>query len=329
MRCRMRRSLTVGYAGNEVSARLALLAACICTLSVAGIAAPKAHYEFRFNPPSGTTYTAACKSTKVIDIGPAGKRVDVTTSRERVMITKTDSGYSAAFETLSTEMTRNGERLPTAQNAAMQAITQLPLTLRLDASGRLTAIDGIEGVQKAVDAMLQGPDQASADRLAELRESMKAGIVSGVTAEWNNRIVDFVGKTADCGDVWVGQGETESPFGKISLAVKTYFGNPVVMDRHNCMKLGFSYASDQKSIKQFMANVMGMVAKSARGGMPTAKVIGAAVIGKGYRIVDPSTMLIYSEELHRTLTMTMRLPTGGDVISTYSESRVYSYDYTE
>lgn len=311
-----------------IATRFALLAACICIVSATAIAAPKVQYKFQFNPPSGTTYTTTCISTKVIDNGISEKRVDVSTTKEQITITKTDDGYSVGCRALSVEKTRNGKKVPPDQDLAMQALTQVTLTFRLDANGKLTAIDGIEELNQVFDTMLDGLDKASSGKQEGLNKSIKKGLVDSITAEWNNRIVGFVGETTESGDMWASMEKVVTPFGDINVIMKTYFGNPVVLNKHDCVKLGFAYTADKKSIGEFISNIMELVAKPAEKGSQTPKVIGATLTGKGHRIVDPSTMLIYAEEVHRTVRMRLSIPGRDDVVTTYNESKVYSFDYS-
>ncbi|MHB1458198.1 MAG: hypothetical protein ACYC0V_14915 [Armatimonadota bacterium] len=301
----------------------------MCMVSATFAAVPNVQYRFKFNPPSGTSYITTCISTKSIDNGAAGKRVDVSTSKEQIQINKTDRGYSFAPKTLSVEMTRNGEKLPASQEVSIQALARVPLVCNLDANGRLISIDNVEALKQAIDTMLKEQNPGSANISAEIVEAMKASITNNITLDWNNRIVGFVGKTVNSGDVWVSRQEIGSTFGDISVAMKTYFGNPVIVDNHNCMKIGFAYSGDKNSTKQLMSRIMDTIAKSTPAGYPMPKVISATLSGKGHRIVDPSTMLVYSEEVSRTMKMRLSIPGTGDVITTFNQSRVYTYDYAK
>ena len=52
----------------------------------------------------------------------------------------------------------------------------------------------------------------------------------------------------------------------------------------------------------------------------------AKIAGKGERIIDPATMLIYSETVERTTKMMMAVPGQGEVEMTSVDKREYGYE---
>ncbi|WP_319586169.1 hypothetical protein [uncultured Desulfobulbus sp.] len=317
------------YCKNLILVRLVFISIFICIISTVGATAPKVQYKFQFNPPNGISYITTCKSTKVVDNGATGKQVDVSISKEQIQITKTENGYLLVPKTLSVEMTRNGGKLPAAQEASMQALAKISLPCSLDANGKLTSVNNTDELYQVIDAMLKDQNFSTPDKLAELRESIKTGVVDNIASDWNNRIVGFTGKTVNAGDIWKSQQEIGSSFGNVNVTMKTYFGNPVIANKHNCLKIGFAYVGDKNSIKQLMTKIMETISKTIPAGYPAPQVINATISGKGSRIIDPSTMLIYSDEVSRTMTMTLRIAGMGDMPTTFSESKIYRYDYLD
>jgi len=53
----------------------------------------------------------------------------------------------------------------------------------------------------------------------------------------------------------------------------------------------------------------------------------ARISGSLTRLIDPQTMLIYTEQVRRTLTMRVQLPDRGLVPMVQEESRTYTYTY--
>jgi hypothetical protein len=50
-------------------------------------------------------------------------------------------------------------------------------------------------------------------------------------------------------------------------------------------------------------------------------------VGSGERLVDPATMLFYSETLTRTIQVPMEVPGQGKVPTTLEEKKTYHFDY--
>lgn len=118
-------------------------------------------------------------------------------------------------------------------------------------------------------------------------------MVARERAEWEGRVGWFAGKKAAIGDVW----EVESDFalptgGTIKYRTKIEFAERVSVAGRECVRVRYTYDTGPGSAMR--------------------------VEGGGERVVDPATMLIYSETLERT----MHTPQARQ-----RETRAYRHEY--
>lgn len=136
----------------------------------------------------------------------------------------------------------------------------------------------------------------------------------------------FVGRTAKIGDVWVGDETAETPFGTIVYDTTTKIAERVQKNKIDCVRITFSYTTDADGVKKFMQEVMDKLAESA---LPdeAPKVVDVKISGSGERVVDPKTLLIYSETIDRTITIVMDDPSEGRQDLKMQEKKEYAYQY--
>jgi hypothetical protein len=147
-------------------------------------------------------------------------------------------------------------------------------------------------------------------------------------AEWNGQIGKFIGRTVSLGDSWASVDSFPLPSGEIiAFYSVTRFPEQAKCGDRDCLKLQFNYNSDASAlsrlVNQNLAKLLGLPADSLP---PTPSA--AKISGFGERLIDPHTMLIYSETVERTLTAKTNMPGQGDVDMTQTEKREYKYDYS-
>ncbi len=96
--------------------------------------------------------------------------------------------------------------------------------------------------------------------------------------------------------------------------------------KKDCVKVAYQYNSDGKALFEFAGKQASEIAKAMGDTSAAMKMTGGTIEGSGERLIDPSTMFIYSETSSRTLKTKMNSP-GGEVDITQSETREYKYDY--
>lgn len=131
---------------------------------------------------------------------------------------------------------------------------------------------------------------------------------------------------AEIGDVWAGVEETPLPVGgTMTFYSVTKLAEQVKFDDVDCVRLEFSFNSDAEELKNFMGDMWEDLADMVD--MEAApSVSGSKIAGKGERIIDPATMLIYSEAVERTMKMMMAVPGQGEVEMSSVDKREHGYE---
>jgi hypothetical protein len=295
------------------------LALCLCWSILVACAAVKERVAFRFAPPNGTTCIETVQTTKVSKLSTGQTRTDAGRVKGKSVYSKTAGGYRLAQTALEVSATRDGSPMPDPISTALKGLT---VTYDIDARGQLTAIHGLDKVVARVEKAV-GPQamQAMAGLLNE------EALANKERSEWEGRIGAFVGKQAKIGDVWSGTDEFPLPNGEtVTFYSATKLIGRVKVAGHDCVKLRISYNSDAAALAKLAGTTAAQIAAAV--GRPELAPVptGMAVVGSGERVIDPATMLIYSETIDRTVTMPMQSPQGA-VTATVREKRVYSFNY--
>ena len=275
--------------------------------------------HFRFNPPDDfTAYVSTYKNTQISEMGALGKRTRVSEVKTEVTIDKTPEGYLVTSTPISFTMTQNGKPVEDPILSFLQNIT---VSYELDVDGQLIKIRGFEGtIEKLKASLPAGLPPTVAALLSE------ETFINGATQEWDARTGSYVGMAAEIGDVWAGVEETPTAMGgTMAFYSVTKLAEQVKFDDVDCVRLEFSFNSDAEELKNFMGDMWEELAEMAD--MEAApSVSNTQIAGKGERIIDPATMLIYSETVERTMKMMMVVPGQGEVEVTSVDKREYGYE---
>jgi len=281
---------------------------------------------FTFNPPTPLSHTLTLKTTKIKGMGPSDTQTDVGVVKAKVSITKTSKGYRVVTTPSSISMTRNGTPMP--PNPMVDRLMKVKVTCDLDPSGTMTAVRGYDEVIKTLKEELKTamPAEQYKSLVASLPQIKDAAIAKEIV-EWNGRIANFVGRTAKIGDTWVEDQVAQMPFGgPITFDMTTKIVEQAKRGKVDCVRIVFSYTTDAEGTKGFLQGAMDYFAKMAPAGK-APKIVEVKIIGGGERVVDPKTMMIYSETNDRTITMAMDDPDEGRLQLTMQEKREYTYQY--
>lgn len=281
---------------------------------------------FTFSPKNGTTYIQKLTITREKQLGPAGTQLEESVSTTKVMMKQTDEGWDVIGEPIKAVMKRNGKII---NNPIVDILSKVTVIYKLDKEGNLIDIEGLEKVIESVN--VQFPPQLTKQLEPILNpEYLKQKEAS----EYNGRIGDYLGKTVSKGEVW----EYDVPFTlpngtNLTYRIKTHFLEMLSCDKSKCIKIEQVYASDAEGVADLASSVVKGVAESIKESSddndPKFNKKNASINGKVIRLIDPKTMLIYKEELERTIHMDMDLPGQGLVPIKLIEKRTYEIDYQD
>lgn len=302
--------ITRGAWSVRVTGIAGLVLACILSASPAFAQ----ETTFRFNPPNGATFIETSTMTVTREISSAGKEQVVDETKTRIVFKKSGTGFIGTFTPLSATRSVNGKQASSANAADFKNAT---LTYTLDATGKVTGITGFSAILKDMVAKLPA-EQAKKINLAAEEKKM----VDARKKEWDAQITRFSGKKVKTGEAWTTTDTIPLP-GKQTVPAKkvTKFFFPVKVNGHDCVKLVSSFTPDAAALKAAM-NRSFAGASSA-----PPRVLGVTVTMTGERIMDPSTMLIYSEITVNTTKITVDIPKKGQQTITTIEKKEQKIDY--
>lgn len=283
---------------------------------------PPAEFVMRFQPPDGAKVKLSYRleRTRIIDGQPQVKDVGETTTEG--VFKRIGAGFEYAPRTVASTLSRNGDPV---NDPIIALLSKVPVTYLISAAGEAQSIKGygeLEALMKATVA----PQVAAA--LAPILN--ETALVARDTAEWNARYAEWGDGEFRIGDVVDVEAPQSLPNGEtIKYTIRTTFARWEPCPAGQCVRLEQIYESDAAALAKIATGVIERVsaATSAPAGLVAASGKGARVSGSLTRLIDPKTMLIYSEQVRRVISMNLQVAGKGMVPSTQEEIRTYTYSY--
>lgn len=297
---------------------------CVGLLGAASLwsqeaAEPPEVVRFTFAPPDGTTYTQTVETTRRKQFEGLGNQTDESQVVAEVRVHAVESGYEIVSKTLSGHSTRDGAPLP---DPVSDLLKQVVIRQLVDSHGVIQRIEGFGGLFEQLATRV--PAEMAQALSAALSEE---ALVARATAEWSGRITDFAGTEAEVGKVF----EAEVPFtlpngSEVVYDLRTWVSGLEPCGDTRCARIELRYDSDAAALTDLLESTGKALSGLLDGSGLSAS--GSRIVGGGWRLMDPSTMLIYHEELSRSISMEVEIPGYGKVPSLLEEERVYTYDYS-
>lgn len=280
-------------------------------------------FTFRFNPgEEETTYVQRMSTVRTKDLGDLGKQVDETRGEASILIARTESGFHVTATIISTEIFRDGQPV---NNPIANALQSIEMTYVLDQDGRLLEVGGVDEALSELFASLPEDAAAAVSKLvnAEMLAAREA-------AEWNGRIGDFIGATVSLGETWEAEAPFQLPSGtEIPFHTHISFNQPLDCGACDCLEILTAYTSDASDLAELVSETLSGVVESAGGSSSASVEFSESIEGSSRRVIDPSTMRIYSERMERTMTMMLEQPGRDPIPMTMLEVREYEFEYEE
>lgn len=302
----MRRSGTIILCLNLVAAVLAVGSALASDDYEGSESAPVIRGEvdgsdaalvaFRLAPPDGTMVEEHVTRVVGSDYGSRGTRIDVlnAVSVQKYMKSEEDT-YRIRVDIQGISALKNGKPVV---NPIVEAMRNARLFYVIDPSGRVARIEGMDGVAKILKSHIPKQKLTPEVEKAISAEDMEQKEM----ADWNARFGSWNRQFFLPGKMYYGIGTyTLEPgmfirYGisaKVIPDISCYEGAKI----RNCVKVRFEYATEPDLIeKGRMASI-----REAAEFMKRGDVVGGMLEGHLERIVDPSTLLIYSEVQKKTV----------------------------
>jgi hypothetical protein len=324
-------------------------ALAVAALAAAAQAQPDpARFVFRFAPPDATAVVQTSRFVRERNmVGQAPVR-DETVATLRGVFRKVGAGYEYSPRIVSNQMRRNGQPLTDPMAGLLMKIEP---TYVIGAGGQAQEIRGYAHAEKMFQEALPPPLFAAVSPMFT-----EAAIVEREKAEWNSRYADFAGAEFAIGDAIDAKAPYRLPNGEpIEYTIRTSFPRWEDCPAGRCVRVEQIYESDARALAQMAQGLTeGVLAAAGVGGAasapaavaaPAATAVAAApaapaapagaapgvptarITGRMSRLIDPKTMLIYSESVRRTITMQVSVRAGVPMASILREERDYAYAY--
>ena len=267
--------------------------AAVFALLFAAAASAEEPITFRYAPPPDTRFVEVVHTTTTTELVGTARQQSEMVTRTAIDIARMDQGFRITNRPVSAEMFRDGRAV---SDPILTALLDVVVVYRVSDEGKLLAIEGFEGLEEKLGSTLPA---------GTLKPE---SIMASGTAEWNGRIGNLAGRTVSLGEVLVGKSVLPLPKGeKLEYEVHTEIARREPCGQNSCVVVATRYQNELEE-----------------GG---EKKTEASMRGKGERVLDPGTMLIYREVVERTLEATGEIPGRGKVTTRSIERREYSYEY--
>ncbi|HOO57610.1 MAG TPA: DMP19 family protein [bacterium] len=274
-------------------------------------------HVFKFDPPDWTAYTHEVTKVKEKDMGDPGVHKDAGKAEAVVFIRKTDDGYTVRHHIRELSLERNGRKV---DNPVFDVMKGLDVWMYLDADGKLLSIEGYESM---FDIIKEKFPPEVGRRLSALIDVEL--LTQKEKTEWDGRIGSFVGIGFNVGDILLASDNFNMPPAR---QVKYYtgieFSEMEACEDKECVRIRFKYNTDAGNLASFL-NMKLDEFKDPADEIPEAS--GIEISGEGSRLIDPDTMLIYSETISRDIKTEMIIPGSGAVETRIKETEEHRFDY--
>lgn len=282
-------------------------------------AAQPREFVFRFQPPDGARFKVQYTQQRVRTLEGQPPTRDESESLTEGSFRRIGNQFEYQPRIVTMSMRRNGVAV---NDPTLPLLTGLQVTYVISAEGEATAIRGFDGFDTLLKSRL--PPQIAAALAPLINERV---LVQRETAEWNARYAEFAGGKFRIGEVIDADAPQTLPTGEtLRYTVRTSFPRWESCPAGRCVRIEQIYESDATALAQTAARLTGQLMAGTSQPAPAAPA-AAQISGSLTRLIDPQTMLIYTEQVRRTLTMRVQLPDRGLVPMVQEESRTYTYTY--
>ena len=300
----------------------AFYVAPLAALAQGAVPPPTEQFVFRFQPPDGTRVRQQYKLERARTIEGQLPTKDEAETHTEGTFKRVGEGFEYSAKTSSSTLRRNGTPI---NDPILGLLSKVQVTYVISRGGEATDVRGFAEVEQLVKTTM--PAQMAAALAPVLNE---ASLVAREKAEWNARYSDFADGTFKLGEVIDVQAPQRLPNGEtINYTIRTSFPSWEPCPAGSCIRLRQVYESDAAELAKLVEGVIGSVASAASVPQTAPKLESGAtrITGSLSRLIDPKTMLIYSEEVRRTISMRIQVPGHGLLPTVQEESRTYTYSY--
>lgn len=290
------------------------------------------HVTFRLGPADGTSFIQVLHTQRDRSMDGIGKEEARAIGRTRYAVERNSDGWTYKGRLVSSQATRDGKPFDDPYGLVL---TDVEVEIEVADDGSVRAVRGYDAVARRASKLLS----------PEIAEKLKPfmgtrALEERAISDWRGRVGDFVGLTVSIGDTRTETLSYEIPGGvELQYDVETRFAGWTTCPVGQCLRIETTYdsATSRATTAHQPADADGSVDASAGGSAgaaahadesPSAVTVERSrIAGSSTRLVDPSTMLIYSEQEERTVWAMLEIEGLGPVPLVEVATMTYSYEY--
>ncbi|WP_428505102.1 hypothetical protein [Roseateles sp.] len=283
---------------------------------------PAEEFVFRFQPPNGISVRQTYKMEKTRKTEGQPLVKDEAETQTEGTFRRVGDSFEYCPKIKSSTLRRNGTEI---NDPIIDLLSKVQITYVISKGGEATEIRGFSEVKQSVRSTM--PAQVAAALAPFLNE---ASLVAREKAEWNARYSEYADGKFRIGEVIDVQAPQRLANGEtINYTIRTSFPGWEPCPAGSCIRLKQIYESDAAELAKLVEGVLGSVASAASAPQMAPKLEGGAtrITGSLSRLIDPKTMLIYFEQVKRTISMRVQVPGQRPLPTVQEESRTYTYSY--
>jgi hypothetical protein len=290
-----------GNLGNSTRLIAFSLVVLFFIFGLLSVALAQKQITFSFNPPDGTSFTETCRHTKSLTAEGLGQpEVQVLEEKAKYLIQKTEAGYSVIVTPLVSSL-KSSEGMEGVMRSLLSVAT---LTYSLDDQGRLSQVQGVEGMMRALKQNL--PEELY-EALLAMFEQLGKTPMQFIAESWQKKAVFglLIGRTAQVDHIYSTTGQFPLPDGAKALTTnRLVISWPVPFKGRRCARVEGLVESGDEAVGRFLTQLLrGMFIMVAKEFDPSVDIdekiphfeVSSSKITQGQnQILDPTTGLIYS-----------------------------------
>lgn len=275
---------------------------------------------FTYNPPTPLSYVEKTVSRRLIAAGGAPSITEEVTGQVRFTVKHDADGYVITSDPVSYELKRDDK---VVKDPVLDVVQSTRVTYHLDKDGRLKAINGYE---KVLEAARKAAPKDMKNLLYPLMN--ESALVERESIQWNARIGQLIGQTGHPGSIWIGESAFAMPDGALArYYVVTYLDGYTEQNGKKLARLRLLFTNERDKIRQKLSDFIRRDVPDVPQVRYLPAVKGFSIEGSGERLIDPSTMLIYSEKASRNVSWLVKAGKDASSPVLVQESREYTIEY--
>jgi len=267
---------------------------------------------FRFGPPDGYKELQTTDSTIELYVDGQKRITDTNTSKTEIAYLKTDNGYKIINKLVGVDAKRNGNKVTSPVN---DVLIGREVSFDLNSQGKIVEIEGYDTLLKEINKVVDPKMQAMFSKILE-PELLKKKTIT----EWDGRIGDFIGKNVKEGEKWVSTSEYKLKNETLKYLITTVFTKVSA----ESVRIDFSYTTDKNNVAKIIKELNNDMVKNIN--ISDFDSNSSSLTGSGYRILDPSTMLVKNEQISRSISAKVKTQDGVEHNTKRTETRDYKFE---